>query len=83
MSFPGVSGRELLHAVENDVAASVGSACHSDTGTVSGVLAAMGIGIERALGAVRLSVGTFTTEEEVHHAAHALIKCWRELRRPG
>jgi len=83
VSFPGVSGRELLHAVENDVAASVGSACHSDTGTVSGVLAAMGIGIERALGAVRLSVGTFTTEEEVHHAAHALIKCWRELRRPG
>lgn len=83
VSFPGVSGRELLHAVENDVAASVGSACHSDTGTVSGVLAAMGIGIERALGAVRLSVGLFTTEAEVHHAAQALIERWRELRSPA
>ena len=80
VSFPGVSGRELLRAVENDVAASVGSACHSDTGTVSGVLAAMGIGIERAVGAVRLSVGIFTTEEDVRHAAHALITRWRELK---
>jgi len=83
VSFPGVSGRELIHAVENDVAASVGSACHSDTGTVSGVLAAMGIGIDRALGAVRLSVGIYTTEEQVHHAATALIKGWRALRRPA
>ena len=83
VSFPGVSGRELIHAVENDVAASVGSACHSDTGTVSGVLAAMGIGIDRALGAVRLSVGIYTTEEQVHHAATALIKHWRELRGPA
>jgi cysteine desulfurase len=80
VSFPGVSGRELVRAVENDVAASVGSACHSDTGTVSGVLAAMGIGIERAVGAVRLSVGIFTTEEDVRHAAHALITRWRELK---
>jgi cysteine desulfurase len=82
VSFPGVGGRELLRAVENGVAASVGSACHSDTGTVSGVLAAMGIGIERALGAVRLSVGIFTTEEEVRHAAHALITSWHKLKKP-
>jgi cysteine desulfurase len=78
-SFPGVSGRRLLHAVENDVAASVGSACHSDTGAVSGVLAAMGIGIERAMGAVRLSVGIYTTEDDVRHAAQALTTSWREL----
>ena len=81
VSFPGVSGRDLLHAVAEDVAASVGSACHSDAGTVSGVLAAMGIGFERAAGAVRLSVGVFTTEEEVRHAAHALIRCWHESTR--
>jgi cysteine desulfurase len=81
VSFPGVSGRELLRAVESDVAASVGSACHTDTGTVSGVLATMGVGVERAVGAVRLSIGIFTTEEEVRHAAHALITRWRELKR--
>jgi hypothetical protein len=50
-SFPGVSGRDLLHAVGDDVTASVGSACHSDAGTASGVLAAMGIDFARALGA--------------------------------
>ena len=41
---------------------------------MSGVLAAMGIGFERAGGAVRLSVGIFTTEDEVRHAARALIE---------
>jgi len=81
VSFPGVGGRELLHAVEGTVAASVGAACHSDTGTVSGVLAAMGLGIERASGAVRLSVGVFTTEDEVRHAAQALVEGWRRLTR--
>jgi cysteine desulfurase len=81
VSFPGVNGRDLLSAVDADVAASVGSACHSETGTVSGVLAAMGVGIDRALGAVRLSVGTYTTEEEVRHAAIALIEQWRRMNR--
>jgi len=79
VSFPDVSGRELLGATQEDVAASLGSACHSDTGTVSGVLAAMGIGIERAMGAVRLSVGAPSTEQEIRYAAQALIGEWRRL----
>jgi cysteine desulfurase len=79
VSFPGVSGRALLHAVEADVAASVGSACHSESEAVSGVLAAMGIGSRRAMGAVRLSVGLFTTESEVRHAAQALASAWRQM----
>ncbi|MBI3374427.1 MAG: cysteine desulfurase [Betaproteobacteria bacterium] len=81
VSFPGVSGRELLQAVEADVAASLGSACHDETATVSGVLAAMGVTIDRALGAVRLSVGMPTTDEEVRHAASALAGAWRGLRK--
>jgi cysteine desulfurase len=79
VSFPGVSGRDLLHAVEADVAASVGSACHSESEAVSGVLAAMGIDSRRAMGAVRLSVGLFTTESEVGHAAQALVSAWRQM----
>jgi cysteine desulfurase len=79
LSFPGVSGRDLLHAVDGDVAASVGSACHSESDTVSGVLAAMGFGAERAMGAVRLSLGAFTDEEEIVHAGHALIRAWKRL----
>jgi cysteine desulfurase len=79
VSFPGVSGRELLHAVEADVAASVGSACHDESDAVSGVLAAMGLKIDQALGAVRLSVGMPTTEDEVRYAAGALVSAWRGL----
>jgi cysteine desulfurase len=79
VSFPGVSGRKLLHAVEADVAASLGSACHDESDAVSGVLAAMGVTIGQALGAVRLSVGTPNTDDEVRHAARALVGAWRGL----
>ena len=74
VSFPGVRGLELLEAVEDDVAASVGSACHAGSETASGVLAAMNIGNDRALGALRLSVGVSTTEAEIRHAARALTR---------
>jgi cysteine desulfurase len=81
VSFPRASGRELLRAAETDVAASLGAACHAESDSVSGVLAAMSIGYERAAGAVRLSVGAPTTEEEVRHAGRALVKAWWAVRR--
>ena len=77
-SFPGVSGRELL-ARTADVAASVGSACHEADEAVSGVLGAMGIPQKRALGAVRLSIGEPTTDDEIREAADALVATWRSL----
>lgn len=80
VSFPGVSGRDLLAAVEDTVAASVGSACHSHGDAVSGVLAALGCDAERARGAVRLSVGRETTGEEIDRAAAALIAAWQATR---
>lgn len=73
VSFPDVSGRELLAAVADSVAASVGSACHAHGDAVSGVLAAMGCDAARARGAVRLSVGRDTTTDEIETAAAALI----------
>jgi cysteine desulfurase len=82
LSFPGVSGRALLHAVAADVAASVGSACHSESDAVSGVLAAMGVDSPRAMGAVRLSVGMLTTEDDIRRAAQALVGAWRQLCKP-
>lgn len=79
VSFPGVSGRSLLAAVEETVAASVGSACHSHGDAVSGVLAAMGCDAERARGAVRLSVGRETRAENIDDVATALIAAWQEM----
>lgn len=78
LSFPGVSGRALL-ARAAPLAASVGSACHEAGDAVNGVLGAMGVSPERALGAVRLSLGEPTTETEIQRAAEALIGAWRSL----
>lgn len=79
VSFPGVSGRELLDRCANDVAASLGSACHAHGDEISGVMAAMGMENDavRAMGAVRLSVGVMTTEEEISRAVSALISAFR------
>ena len=79
VSFPGVSGRLLLAEVAEVLAASVGSACHSEHDAVSGVLAAMGVDATRAIGAVRLSVGRMTTSDEVHDAAKSLAIAWQRL----
>ena len=79
VSFPRVSGRALLQQAGDDVAASVGSACHSEHDAVSGVLAAMGVDAARAAGAVRLSVGRPTTDDDLHRAADGLIRAWQRL----
>lgn len=79
VSFPGVSGRALLAAVADMVAASVGSACHSELDAVSGVLAAMGFDAARASGAVRLSVGPCTQAADIDSAADALVSAWRRM----
>jgi len=77
ISFPDVDGRDLLVHAAAEVAASVGSACHEESDAVSGVLGAMGIETERARGAVRLSIGTPTTDTEIERAAKALISAWQ------
>jgi len=78
VSFPGVDGEELLAATP-EVAASTGSACHAGRTEPSAVLLAMGIPRERALGAVRLSLGKLTTASDVEAAAEALGRTWRNL----
>jgi cysteine desulfurase len=79
VSFPGVSGRALLGEAADAVAASVGSACHSEHDAVSGVLAAMGADAARAAGAVRLSVGRGTTLDEIERAAEAFVRAWQQI----
>ncbi|HEY3111256.1 MAG TPA: cysteine desulfurase family protein [Chloroflexota bacterium] len=78
VSFPGVDGAELLAATPS-VAASTGSACHEGHTDPSPVLVAMGLARDRALGAVRLTLGRWSTEEEVDAAAEALVATWRAM----
>jgi cysteine desulfurase len=75
VSFPGVWGNSILAAAP-EIAASTGSACHEEGESPSDVLVAMGIDPERALGAVRLSLGRGTTREQVENAAKALVRAW-------
>ena len=78
LSFPEIAGWQLLAAAPN-LAASTGSACHAGQHAASGVLGAMELSGERAAGAVRLSLGRYTTAAEIEQAAAALIAAWRQL----
>ncbi|MFQ3593145.1 MAG: cysteine desulfurase family protein [Gemmataceae bacterium] len=71
VNFAGQIGAELLNRTP-EIAASTGSACHEGRVTQSAVLCAMGVPPERGKGAVRLSVGRFTTEAEVDTAGRLL-----------
>jgi cysteine desulfurase len=73
LSFPGVSGCELMAGLP-ELAASLGSACHAGQEAISPVLAAMGVPLDRARGAVRFSVGAPTTRDEVDQAAGLLLE---------
>jgi cysteine desulfurase len=73
VNFVGHVGAELLQAVP-EIAASTGSACHEGKISQSPVLCAMGVPPELGRGAVRLSVGRFTTEDEIDRAAAAIVK---------
>ena len=74
--FPNVSGRKVLEQCPN-VMASTGSACHADSEEPSAILTALGIGRDQALGAVRLSLGRGTRQEDVATAATSLAAAWR------
>jgi cysteine desulfurase len=64
VSFVGCVGADILARMP-DVAASTGSACHSGQVTLSPVLSAMGTVPEVGMGAIRFSLGRWTTHEEI------------------
>jgi len=78
VSFPKIAGWQLLAATPG-LAAATGSACHAGQHAASGVLGAMGLSGERAAGAVRLSLGRFSTAAEIEQAAADLIAAWRQI----
>lgn len=80
VGFPGLAGPDIL-AGSHPLMASTGAACHDRSVSVSHVLAAMGVEREAALGTVRLSMGRWTTEDEVREAVDALGRGVREALR--
>ncbi len=71
VGFVGLVGSELLAAIDG-VAGSTGSACHAGNVELSPVLRAMGVSPEVGMGAIRLSLGRWTTETEIRAVAERL-----------
>jgi cysteine desulfurase len=79
ISFEFVEGESMLMGMHG-IAVSSGSACTSASLEPSYVLRALGIGDELAHSSIRFSLGRFTTEEEVDHAADLTIATVLKLR---
>jgi len=79
ISVDRVIGEEVLAATP-EIASSTGSACHEGSTDPSAVLMAMGLSRERALGALRLTLGRWSTEDEVERAARLLARTVDSLR---
>ena len=71
VNFRGVIGAELLDRIPQ-IAASTGSACHAGEVTLSSVLKAMHVPPELGMGAVRFSLGRYTTREEIERTVALL-----------
>jgi cysteine desulfurase len=81
VSFPGVNRQALVMALDlAGVACSTGSACASGSSEPSPTLLAMGLPKDVIEGSIRLSLGAFTTAEEIAEAARRIIKAVKHLR---
>lgn len=79
IGLKGVSGAEVLAGIPQ-IAASTGSACHEGSGELSGVLKEMNVEPAYGFGALRLSLGRYTIEQEIQQAAEYIINRVKELR---
>lgn len=78
--FAGVDADLLLAAARFRLAASTGSACTSGLPEPSHVLVAMGLSSTQAGESIRLSLGRFTTKQDVQEAAAAVVRAVTEVR---
>ena len=82
LSFPGMRGEVMLHALEGKgVYVSTGSACSSKKRKLSPVLLEMGVSPDRAECALRFSLSPHTARQEIDYAAQQLGEIYPALRR--
>jgi len=79
ISFGFVEGEGLMMAVK-DIACSSGSACTSASLEPSYVLKALGVGDDLAHSSLRLSLGKWTTEEQIDFAIDKIASAVTKLR---
>ena len=74
VGFPGLPAEEVIRNISDHVAVSSGSACASATSEPSRVLLALGLDPDVAATGVRISLGRFTTAQDVDRAIAALSR---------
>jgi len=80
-SFEQLEGESLLMSLDMaDIVASMGSACTSGALEPSHVLRAIGLSDELAYGALRITLGRWTTEEQVDYFLEKLPETVKSLR---
>jgi cysteine desulfurase len=80
--FAFIEGESLLIQLDlNGISASTGSACSSDSLEASHVLLSIGLKPQEARGSLRLSLGKYTTNEDVNYVLEILEKSVNRLRK--
>jgi cysteine desulfurase len=79
ISFGFVEGESLMMAIK-EIACSSGSACTSASLEPSYVLKGLGVGDDLAHSSLRLSLGRWTTEEQVDYTIESIVKSVKKLR---
>jgi cysteine desulfurase len=79
ISFCGIIANDIVEILGDRVVLSAGAACHSGITRTSDVLKAMNIPERWAQGAVRMSVGKYTTEHEIEQAIGYIVEAYRSL----
>jgi len=80
--FAYIEGESLLMQLDmNGISASTGSACSSDSLEASHVLLAIGLKPQEAHGSLRLSLGKYTTNEDVNYVLEVVPKSVERLRK--
>lgn len=79
VSFPGVDANTLLDEL-SEVAASPGSACHTDVAEPSAVLVAMKIPLQNSLGTIRFSTGKMNKKEQIERAIVSITSAVQRLK---
>lgn len=74
LTVSDVRAERLLRALSADLAASTGSACDSAGGDSNYVLKAIGLEQDKIAGAIRFSLGRFTTPDAIADAVTALSR---------
>ena len=84
ISVPGVDGERVVFGLdERGVQVATGSACAANKGVRSHVLTAMGLDEAAVDGSLRISMGRFTTEQDINQAGQIIVDVINEQRRFG